>query len=362
MAEPRCCGSWCERPRAACSTNASARCACRPTPGRSVFGRAASRRRSSSSRVSCCGDEERGLRFIATAGGLLRCDGQRGRAADTPGSRRVETRRASCAELERALARRARISSCEPCCERLETGILQELRRAAAATRGERVLTEPADSLRTRRAPMHAAPSSAMSIAWSGGALRASSFWRSLSRAGDGGLVDRAARRRGASGSGIGSTFDFESGVRFTLMLLVAGRDARKCHRLARRARATEVERRMDTQIFGESVVFSLGPLPVTADHADVVCDLARCWWCSRCASSMACSSDRRPGTLAALALLTVEWLDRSRERRRGARGARARDALRQPLPLHRSLQSLRAAARRPTGRRRASRRLRRWR
>jgi F-type H+-transporting ATPase subunit a len=65
----------------------------------------------------------------------------------------------------------------------------------------------------------------------------------------------------------------------------------------------------MDTQIFGEVVVFSLGPVPVTKTMlASVATSLALVGL----ALVLRWRLGRSPtGTLAALALLTVKWLDR---------------------------------------------------
>jgi F-type H+-transporting ATPase subunit a len=65
----------------------------------------------------------------------------------------------------------------------------------------------------------------------------------------------------------------------------------------------------MDTQIFGESVVFSVGPVPVTTTMlTSLVISLALVV----VALALRVGLKRSPsGTPAALAILTVEWLDR---------------------------------------------------
>jgi F-type H+-transporting ATPase subunit a len=65
----------------------------------------------------------------------------------------------------------------------------------------------------------------------------------------------------------------------------------------------------MDTQIFGESVVFSVGPVPVTTTMlTSLVISLALV----AVALALRVGLKRSPsGTPAALAILTVEWLDR---------------------------------------------------
>jgi F-type H+-transporting ATPase subunit a len=64
----------------------------------------------------------------------------------------------------------------------------------------------------------------------------------------------------------------------------------------------------MDSQIFGESVVFSVGPVPVTAT---MLTSLVISLVLVGVALALRLGLNRSPaGTPAALALLTVEWLD----------------------------------------------------
>jgi F-type H+-transporting ATPase subunit a len=64
----------------------------------------------------------------------------------------------------------------------------------------------------------------------------------------------------------------------------------------------------MDSQIFGESVVFSVGPVPVTAT---MLTSLVISLVLVGIALALRLGLNRSPaGTPAALALLTVEWLD----------------------------------------------------
>ena len=65
----------------------------------------------------------------------------------------------------------------------------------------------------------------------------------------------------------------------------------------------------MQSEIFGESVVFSFGSLPLTAT---MLTSLAISLFLVGVALGLRTASKRSPGgTAAALALLTVEWLDR---------------------------------------------------
>jgi F0F1-type ATP synthase epsilon subunit len=75
-----------------------------------------------------------GLRFIATAGGLLRCDGEQA-VLLTPLAVFGESAEAVRAELEEALARPRADLELRAILQRLETGILQELRRERSAPR-----------------------------------------------------------------------------------------------------------------------------------------------------------------------------------------------------------------------------------
>jgi F0F1-type ATP synthase epsilon subunit len=72
-----------------------------------------------------------GLRFVATAGGLLRCDGERAILL-TPLAVVGASAQAVRAELEAALAAPGADLELRGVLERLETGILRELRRGGA--------------------------------------------------------------------------------------------------------------------------------------------------------------------------------------------------------------------------------------
>jgi len=77
-----------------------------------------------------------GLRFVATAGGLLRCDGEEA-VLLTPLAVVGESAEAVRAELEEALGTPRSDLELRAVLQSLETGILQELRRATpAAGRG----------------------------------------------------------------------------------------------------------------------------------------------------------------------------------------------------------------------------------
>jgi F0F1-type ATP synthase epsilon subunit len=78
---------------------------------------------------------EAGLRFVATAGGLLRCDG-RMVVLLTPLAVIGRSAEAVRAELERALGTSSPDLELRAVLQRLETGILQELRRSSPAARG----------------------------------------------------------------------------------------------------------------------------------------------------------------------------------------------------------------------------------
>lgn len=71
-----------------------------------------------------------GLRFLATAGGLLRCDGQEAMLL-TPLAVVGVSAQAVAAELERTLHGASADIELRNVLQRLETGLLQELRRAA---------------------------------------------------------------------------------------------------------------------------------------------------------------------------------------------------------------------------------------
>jgi F0F1-type ATP synthase epsilon subunit len=78
-----------------------------------------------------------GLRFVATAGGLLRCDGEEA-VLLTPLAVAGESAEAVRTELAEALGTPRVDLELRGVLQRLETGILQELRRATgAAGRGE---------------------------------------------------------------------------------------------------------------------------------------------------------------------------------------------------------------------------------
>lgn len=83
--------------------------------------------------VLCNGPE--GLRFVATAGGLLRCDGEEA-VLLTPLAVTGEGAESVRAELEQALATPRAAFELRAVLQRLETGILQELRRGAAQEGG----------------------------------------------------------------------------------------------------------------------------------------------------------------------------------------------------------------------------------
>jgi F0F1-type ATP synthase epsilon subunit len=73
-----------------------------------------------------------GLRFVATAGGLLRCDGTEA-VLLTPLAVVGESAEAVRAELEEALGTPRADLELRAMLQRLETGILQELRRSPSA-------------------------------------------------------------------------------------------------------------------------------------------------------------------------------------------------------------------------------------
>jgi F0F1-type ATP synthase epsilon subunit len=77
-----------------------------------------------------------GLRFVATAGGLLRCDGEEA-VLLTPLAVVGESAAAVGSELERVLGTPSPDLELRGVLQRLETGILQELRRPGAKGRGE---------------------------------------------------------------------------------------------------------------------------------------------------------------------------------------------------------------------------------
>jgi len=80
-----------------------------------------------------------GFRFVATAGGLLRCDGKEA-VLLTPLAVIGESAGAVRAELEEALGTPSPDLALRAALQRLETGILQELRRSASpAGRGRQV-------------------------------------------------------------------------------------------------------------------------------------------------------------------------------------------------------------------------------
>jgi F0F1-type ATP synthase epsilon subunit len=76
-----------------------------------------------------------GLRFVATAGGLLRCDGKEA-VLLTPLAVVGESAEVVGAQLEEALGIPRADLELRAVLQRLETGILQELRRSTAAGRG----------------------------------------------------------------------------------------------------------------------------------------------------------------------------------------------------------------------------------
>ncbi len=80
-----------------------------------------------------------GLRFVATAGGLLRCDGKKA-VLLTPLAVVGESAQAVRAELEEALGTPRADLELRAVLQRLQTGILQELRRATSAAGGREPL------------------------------------------------------------------------------------------------------------------------------------------------------------------------------------------------------------------------------
>ena len=76
-----------------------------------------------------------GLRFIATAGGLLRCDREEA-VLLTPLAVVGESAGDVRGELQQALGTRSPDLELRAVLQRLETGILRELRRSAPATSG----------------------------------------------------------------------------------------------------------------------------------------------------------------------------------------------------------------------------------
>lgn len=76
-----------------------------------------------------------GLRFVATAGGLLRCDGKEA-VLLTPIAVVGESAEAVRAQLAEALGAPRADLELRAVLQRLETGILQELRRSTAAVGG----------------------------------------------------------------------------------------------------------------------------------------------------------------------------------------------------------------------------------
>ena len=74
-----------------------------------------------------------GLRFLATAGGLLRCDGTEAILL-TPLAVVGESSEAVGAALSQALERPSQDLELRAVLQRLETGILQEIRRGASGT------------------------------------------------------------------------------------------------------------------------------------------------------------------------------------------------------------------------------------
>lgn len=77
-----------------------------------------------------------GLRFVATAGGLLRCDGREA-VLLTPLAVVGESAEAVGSELERVLGTPSPDRELRGLLQRLETGILQELRRTTSKGGGE---------------------------------------------------------------------------------------------------------------------------------------------------------------------------------------------------------------------------------
>jgi hypothetical protein len=76
-----------------------------------------------------------GLRYVATAGGLLRCDGTMA-VLLTPLAVLGESAEAVCEELDRVLGIPSTDLDLRAVLKRLETGILQELRRSQPEARG----------------------------------------------------------------------------------------------------------------------------------------------------------------------------------------------------------------------------------
>ena len=76
-----------------------------------------------------------GLRIVATAGGLLRCDGKEA-VLLTPLAVAGESAEAVRTELAEALGAPRADLALRAVLQRLETGILQELRRSTSAVRG----------------------------------------------------------------------------------------------------------------------------------------------------------------------------------------------------------------------------------
>jgi F0F1-type ATP synthase epsilon subunit len=81
------------------------------------------------------GEEEAGLRFIATAGGLMRCDGRRA-VLLTPLAVLGRSVESVSEELALALGRSSPDLELRTVLQRLEKGILQELRRSTPDARG----------------------------------------------------------------------------------------------------------------------------------------------------------------------------------------------------------------------------------
>jgi len=80
-----------------------------------------------------------GLRFVATVGGLLRCDGEEA-VLLTPLAVVGDSAEAVRAELAQALGARSLDRELRAVLQRLETGILQEIRGStSAAARGARI-------------------------------------------------------------------------------------------------------------------------------------------------------------------------------------------------------------------------------
>lgn len=77
-----------------------------------------------------------GLRFVATAGGLLRCDGEEA-VLLTPLAVVGESAEAVGAELESVMGKPSPDLQLRGVLQRLETGILQELRRTTSKSGGQ---------------------------------------------------------------------------------------------------------------------------------------------------------------------------------------------------------------------------------